>query len=151
MRRKPQEESNLTIPPWFPIHVLSFSGSIKPVSCGFHVYVYLPILTVYCSWRLYLCNLQLLALPSCIMCVCVLFLVMSPDDAELMLAELYLFLLTQKDGWMKVVSNGKSCCLTECREWWFLFEFCSFIAIQIVSNFHTLLWESFVLKRYNEK
>lgn len=85
------------------------------------------------------------------MCVHVLFLVMSPEDAELMLAELYLSLLTQKDGWMKVVSNGKSCCLTNCRGWWLLFELCSFIAIQIVSNFHTFLWESLVLKRYNKK
>lgn len=81
----------------------------------------------------------------------VLFLVMSPDDAELILAELYLSLLAQKDGWMKVVSNGKSCCLTNCRGWWLLFELCSFIAIQIVCNFHTFLLESLVLKRYNEK
>jgi len=85
------------------------------------------------------------------MCVRVLLLMMSPDDAELMLAELYLSLLAQKDGWMKAVSNEKSCCLTNCRGWWLLFELCSFIAIQTFSNFHIFLWESLVLKKYKEK
>lgn len=133
------------------MHFLPFPGSVKSVSCSCEVYVSLPLLTIYCLWRPYLCNFQLSALLSCIMCVCVLLLAVSPDDAELMLAELYLSLLAQKDGWMKVVTNGKSCCLTNCRGWWLLFEFCSFIGIQIVSNFHIFLWESLVVKRYNEK
>lgn len=54
-------------------------------------------------------------------------------------------------GWKQWVTNAKSCCLTICRGWWLLFGLGSFLTNQIVSNFHTFLWDSLVLKRCNKK